>query len=150
MSITKKNLNKRKKVTVRSLPTRSRRTNNKKAKQNNNNDNAAVVANLTKEDKGARNMIIDPIIERLLEMEHNDKINGRPLYGKIKETVDKYKYSLPWLNKEPLKNRVQHRRLKHKKSYNDMADLTTPTPSLTIHQHNHIPVIVMVCIRFKL
>jgi hypothetical protein len=45
---------------------------------------------LTKEDKGARDMILEPILERLLEEENNATIKGRPLYGKIKETVAKY------------------------------------------------------------
>ena len=111
MSRTKKTANKksRKKSTGRSLPTRSSsKKKNKKSSTKPINDDA-VISTLTKEDKGASDMIFVPIIERLLEEEeHNAKINVRPLYGKIKETVSKYNSLLPWLTPNILNMRLKH------------------------------------------
>ena len=128
MARTKKNANKRKNGKARPLPTtktRSSSSNNKKAKQKTN----VAIESLTKKDRLARDMILEPIIERILAEEQLNKlINGRPIYGKIKETVEKYKSILPWLSTELLKKRVQRRRVKLMKSKNELADLTTPTP----------------------
>ena len=127
MARTKKQAKKKKAPTARPLPTRSRTTStNNKQKSS---SNRSKFANVTKDDKQAREMILDPIIERILVEERNNKIKGRPLYGKIKETVEKYASLLPWLTKDLLKKRVQRRRLKYKKLNDEMAALiTTPTP----------------------
>ena len=133
MSRTKKTANKksRKKSTGRSLPTRSssKKKNKKQSSTNKPINDDAVIATLTKEDKGARDMILEPILERLLEEKNNAKLKqGRPLYGKIKETVEKYNSLLPWLTPNILTMRLKRRRAKLKKSNNVMAVLTLPTP----------------------
>ena len=95
MARTQKNANKRKNVNARPLPTTKTRSssNKKKAKQKTN----VAIETLTKKDRLARDMILDPIIEGIVaEEQQNKMINGRPINGKIKETVEKYKSILPW------------------------------------------------------
>ena len=88
MARTKKNANKRKNCKARPLPTtktRSSSSNKKKAKQKTN----VAIECLTKKDRLARDMILEPIIERILAEEQLNKlINARPIYGKIKDTVE--------------------------------------------------------------
>ena len=54
---------------------------------------APSITALTKEDRVARSIILDPIIERILKNEEGGAIK----YGSIQEIVDKSKHLLPWL-----------------------------------------------------
>ena len=95
MARSKKNAKKKKAPKARPLPTRTRTTRSNNKKQTRSSNHSSKFANVTKEDKQAREMILDPIIERILVEERNNKIKGRPLYGKIKETVETYDSLLP-------------------------------------------------------
>ena len=82
---------------------------------------------LTKDDRIARSIILDPIIERILKNEEE----GGKKYGSLQDIVDKSKHLLPWLTANLLKKRVQRRRASDKKKLQEemAVQLVVPAPN---------------------